>query len=63
MPLQVWPAVQLLNFTVVPVELRISTIAAVSFGWLMYMSFASRRVLDHRYDPQAQEVQQQQRRE
>mmetsp|Transcript_158359 Transcript_158359/g.303885 ORF Transcript_158359/g.303885 Transcript_158359/m.303885 type:complete len:236 (-) Transcript_158359:65-772(-) len=36
--LKVWPAVMMCLFTVVPVELRITVLAAVSFVWLIILS-------------------------
>ena len=37
----IWPALHLVNFTLTPPELRISLVAAVSFGWLVYLSWRS----------------------
>jgi len=39
--LKVWPCVTLFLFTVVPVELRITVLAGVSFAWLIILSVAS----------------------
>jgi len=38
---KVWPATMLCVFTVVPVELRVSFIASVSFAWLIVLSVIS----------------------
>lgn len=38
-----WPALHLFNFTLMPTELRIHLIAAVSFVWLVYLSYASHK--------------------
>jgi len=38
-----WPAVHLVNFSVMPSELRIHFVAAVSFVWLVYLSYASHK--------------------
>jgi len=36
---QVWPAVQLLNFSVVPLEHRVLLVNVVSLGWNCYLSY------------------------
>lgn len=38
---KIWPAAMLCVFTVVPAELRVTFIAAVSFGWLIVLSVMS----------------------
>ena len=43
-----WPLIHTLQFTVVPKELRISFVATMSFVWLVYLSYASRGMLDER---------------
>lgn len=40
---KVFPGVILLNFTVIPTELRITTIACVSFVWLVILSTISHK--------------------
>ena len=37
------PQVHLVSFTLMPIELRISFVASVSFVWLVYLSYASHK--------------------
>ena len=38
-----WPAIHFMNFKFTPPELRVGLVAAVSFMWLIYLSYASHR--------------------
>lgn len=38
---QFWPAVQLLNFTVIPAPYRVLTVQTLSVGWNTYLSFVT----------------------
>jgi protein Mpv17 len=46
---KIWPLFHFVNFTLTPLELRISTIACVSFAWLVVLSSIS-----HRYTQEAE---------
>lgn len=43
-----WPLVHLTSFTILPVELRVSFVACVSFCWLIFLSYASHK--DHGFE-------------
>ena len=43
----IWPAFDVLNFTVVPAHMRVTLVACVSFFWCITLSFLSHRKIQH----------------